>query len=140
MVENKVGEGGRNNALTQVGIYYNKSDPDNWQEKMLEWNYRYMEEPLPGDEVRQIGRNVSKSKYEYLCKLEPMCALCNKDLCLTKKWGVGPQHGIDYQDYDIDRIIKIMSDPPIYYVVINGDQVKMNSEMLLSPSKFRRRR
>ncbi len=139
MVENKVSEGGRNTALAHVGIYYYKSDPDNWQERLLEWNYKYLEEPLGTEEVRTIGRNVSKGKYEYLCKQEPMCSVCNKDLCLTKKWGVGPQHGADFQDYDIDRIIKINSDPPIFYVIRNGDSIKMTTDQLVSPSKFRRR-
>jgi hypothetical protein len=139
MFADKVTEGGRNNALTHVGIYLMKSDPDNWRERVVEANYRIFEDPLPLEEVRQIQRNVAKSKYEYLCKLEPMCSLCDKDKCLTKKWGVGPQRGIEYDDGDIDRIIKINSDPPIYYVIYNGQSVKMETDTLLSPGKFRRR-
>lgn len=134
-----VNEGGRNNALTHVGIYLLKSDGDNWRDRLLEANFKLFDDPLPLEEVRVIQRNVAKAKYEYLCKLEPMCALCDKEKCLTRKWGVGPQRGVDYDDCDIDRIIKIKSDPPIYYVIVNGNSVKMETDQLLSPGRFRRR-
>jgi hypothetical protein len=134
-----IGEGGRNNALTQIGIFFLKSDGDNWRERLMEANYKVFDDPLPIDEVQQIVRNVAKAKYEYLCNLEPMCSLCDKDACKDRKWGVGPQRGIDYGDCEIDRIVKINSDPPIYFVLINGKSVRMETAQLLSPSAFRRR-
>ncbi len=139
MFAERVTEGGRNNALTHIGIYFLKSDQDNWREKTMEANYKLFDDALPSDEVSQILKNVSKAKYEYLCNLEPMCGICDKEKCLTRKWGVGPQQGIDYNDCDIDRIIKINSDPPLYYVLINGTSVKMSTDQLLSPGKFRKR-
>lgn len=139
MFADRVTEGGRNNALTHVGIYYLKSNPENWRDDLIAANFRIFDDPLPQDEVNQIARNVSKSKYEYLCQLEPMCSLCDKETCMTRKWGVGPQRGIDYGDGNIDRIIKINSDPPVYCVVMNGITVKMTTDQLLSPGKFRRR-
>ena len=139
MAVDKVTEGGRNTVLTHVGIFYRKSDPDNWQEKLIEWNALYIEPRLPTEEVRQIARSLAKDKYEYFCKQEPMCSICQKDLCLTRKWGVGPQHGEDYSDYDIDRIVKITSDPPIFYVIMNGDSIKMDPDTLFAGSKFRKR-
>jgi hypothetical protein len=139
MFEEGVGEGGRNNALTHVGIYLLKSDPDNWRDRLYEANNSLFGEPLPTEEVRTIGRNVSKAKYEYLCKVEPMCSLCNKEVCLTRKWGVGPGRGIEYDDFEVDRVIKITSDPPIYLVIYNGQEVKMDTQQFLSPGLFRRR-
>lgn len=139
MFAEKIGEGGRNNALTHVGIYFLKSDSDNWRDRTVAANFQIFEEPLPMEEVNQIARNVSKAKYEYLCNLEPMCSLCDKELCGTRKWGVGPQRGISYSDCDIDRIIKIDTDPPVYIVVINGAQIKMNTNQLLRPGAFRQR-
>lgn len=135
----QVTEGGRNNALAHVGIFLLKSDPDNWRDRLVEANFTIFDDPLKTDEVQQIARNVAKSKYEYLCNLEPQCSVCDKEVCMTRKWGVGPQRGIDYAQSDIDRIIKINSDPPLYYVIINGATVKMTTDQLLSPGKFRRR-
>lgn len=139
MFADGITEGGRNNALTQIGIFFLKSDGDNWRERLMESNYKVFEEPLPLDEVQQIMRNVAKAKYEYLCNLEPMCSLCDKEACKQRKWGVGPQRGIEYDDGEIDRIIKINSDPPIYFVVFNGTSIRMETDQLLSPAKFRRR-
>lgn len=139
MFTDKLVEGGRNNSLTHIGIYYLKSDQDNWRDRIVQANYRVFDDPLPLDEVNQIVRNVSKAKYEYLCKVEPMCSICDKETCLTRKWGVGPQQGIDFASCEIDRIVKINADPPIFYVIINGQSVKMTTDQLLSPLKFRRR-
>jgi hypothetical protein len=132
-------EGGRNNTLTQIAIYFQKADPDNWKDQATAANYRVFSDPLPMEEVNHILRSVSKGKYEYMCKVEPMCSLCDKDKCLKRKWGVGPQQGIDYADGEIDRIVKITSDPPIFHVIINGKKVPMNTDQLLSPRLFRKR-
>lgn len=139
MYAEQVTEGGRNNALAHVAIFWLKSSPDNWRERTVEANFKIFQDPLPLEEINQIQTNVSKGKYEYLCGLEPMCGLCDKETCMTRKWGVGPQRGIDYARTEIDRIIKINSDPPLYYVIINGTTVKMSTDQLLSPGKFRKR-
>ena len=139
MYENKISEGGRNQALTHVGIYLKMSDEDNWKEKLMEWNYRVVEPPLPAEEVRTIARNLGRKKYEYMCKQEPMCSVCDRDTCLTRKWGVGQQRGVDYPDEDIDRIVHIMSDPAVFLVHIGGHIVDMNVDTLMSVTRFNNR-
>lgn len=139
MFKEGIGDGSRNKSLLHIGIYYLKSDPDNWREKVAETNYKVFSPPLGMDEVSNVSRNIAKAKYEYLCREEPMCSLCDKELCKTRKWGVGPQQGINYAEIDIDRIIKIKSDPPIYYVIIEGETIKMTTEEVLSGAKFRKR-
>lgn len=139
MITEGIPEGGRNSALTHIGIYLLKSDQDNWRDRLGKLNYEIADPPLSLEELNGIVRNVAKSKYEYLCKIEPMCSICDKDTCKTRKWGVGPQQGMDYADIEIDRIIKILTDPPIYYVILDSRQVKMDTDEVLSPSRFRRR-
>jgi hypothetical protein len=134
-----VHEGGRNRAAFHWAVYFYKSDPDNWRDKLAAANYQIFDPPLTHEEITQVMKNVGGGKYQYLCKEEPMCSICDKDACLTRKWGVGPQQGISYAEVVIDRLIKIASDPPIFYLVCNGKSVKMATEQLLSNEKCRRR-
>ena len=46
MAQNKVGEGGRNNALFHYGVYAKNKWPDNWKSKVVVFNETAMEEPL----------------------------------------------------------------------------------------------
>lgn len=133
-------EGSRNNFLTHYSVYLRMSstDDDAW-ERMQEFNQKYVEHPVPEADLLVVFRNGQKDRYQYMCNTEPMCSVCDKDLCGTRKWGVGPQRGIDYDDSILDRIIKIETDPPIYYVTFKGKVVKMDAATLLSPSKFRSR-
>jgi hypothetical protein len=134
-----IGQGGRNNSLTHISVMLRMSEPDNGWERMQEINEQYVDPPIPEADLRIVFRNGQKPQYQYLCNTEPMCSMCDKELCTTRKWGVGPQSGIDYGEAAIDRIIKIKTDPPIYYVTFKGQVVKMGSQELLSPAKFRTR-
>jgi len=139
MFADGIGAGGRNNSLTHISVMLRMSDPDNGWERIKEINEKHVDPPVSEADLRVVFRNGQKTSYQYMCTTEPMCSLCDKDLCATRKWGVGPQRGIEYGDGAIDRIIKIKTDPPIYYVTFKGQVVKMASMELLSPAKFRTR-
>ena len=48
------GEGGRNNALFSIGVFYKKADPDNWENLVEESNIKYMDPPLKSSEVQTV--------------------------------------------------------------------------------------
>lgn len=134
-----VQSGGRNNALTHWGVYYRLAYPDDWENRVRDASSEYFSPALDNEEVTQVIKNLRSGKYQYLCKVEPMCSLCNKDVCLTRKWGVGPQRGTDYGDIKFGDLTMLMSDPPVWIWVVNGQPVTMSTDQLTSPSKFRNR-
>lgn len=133
-------EGSRNNFLTHYSIYLRLSsiEDDAWG-RMQEFNEKHVVPPVPDADLRVVFNNGQRGNLQYMCGTEPMCSVCDKDVCTTRKWGVGPQRGIDYEQSILDRIIKIETDPPIYYVTFKGKVVKMDAATLLSPAKFRSR-
>lgn len=139
MAADGIQEGGRNRAALHIGVYFQKAYPDEWEDRWNTFINKFMDPPLGLAEINDIARKINKGKYQYMCKEEPMCSLCDKNECLSRKWGVGPQQGVDYAEIAIDRIIKLTSDPPVYYLVCNGTQVKMVTDQLLSPERARRR-
>ena len=54
-------------------------------------NKEYCSPALEEEEVKNILHSVNKQNYKMtkLCNKEPMCELCNEDLCSMKKYGVG---------------------------------------------------
>ena len=60
MAQNKVGEGGRNNALFHYGVYAKNKWPDNWKSKVVVFNETAMDKPLSDTEVDIITKQHDK--------------------------------------------------------------------------------
>ena len=59
MVQNKVTEGGRNNALFHYGVYAKSKWPENWKTKIILFNESAMAQPLSDIEVNIITKQLS---------------------------------------------------------------------------------
>ncbi len=134
-------EGGRNNSMAHICVYYQKIDEfldsTDWKERVNEFNQKHMDPPLTFNELAQIIRNhTPPGKYQYYCKQQPMLKLCDKPTCLKLKFGVGEDRSY-YGDVEIQSMIKIDAKPPLWIPRINGVDVEMDTETLLNPRKFR---
>ena len=79
------GQGSRNNALFNIAVYYKQSNPDTWEDKIVEANLKYMEPALSNSEVQQLIKSVNRKGYDkYRCKDAPINAVCQSGLCRTK--------------------------------------------------------
>lgn len=86
--------GGRNNTLLSAGVYLLRrfgQDPDfNLMEKLEEYNQLLCgDDLLPDREVQEIHRSLLKKNYFYMCKASPLVDVCQKRVCLTRKFGIG---------------------------------------------------
>jgi len=143
-----VGEGERNKALFQFGIYAKKKHPEEWEEKVVEWNKDYFSPSLP---MREIQATVMKSlsgdnDYGYLCK-EPVCQeVCNKQLCQTREFGIMGALVQVWDDWDIEGVRKLiqvnvmgepMDESPRYILSVNGKDINFSRPELTNNIKFR---
>lgn len=119
-------EGTRNNGLFALGIYAKKKYKDNWRQKLEEMNRRYMNPPLESEEVLDIQKRLEKKDYNYSCREQPICNFCEASLCRTRKFGVG-QSG---QFPTISGLSKLESDPPIWFLDIEGNRVELETKQL----------
>jgi hypothetical protein len=133
LLMNKVTEGGRNNVLFHLGVYLKKRFGDDWKNKMTMYNNKYFEPPLEFDEVSNTAESVESEEYKYKCKDEPMHAHCDPMACAMEKFGVGEG---DLPSIAPSSIEKWDSDPPIYIVTIDGDEVECDDETLWNADKF----
>ena len=82
-------EGTRNNGLFNVGVYLRKAFPDTWENELMQYNMVHFDPPLPLAEVNILVRQLNRKDYQYKCSDAPINEFCDKDKCLTRKYGVG---------------------------------------------------
>lgn len=148
MAQAGVGDGERNKSLFQFSIYAKKKHPDDWEQKVLEWNSEYFSPGLPYKEIQAtIFKSLEGEKeYGYLCK-EPVCAeVCNKPLCQTREFGIMGALVQVWDDWNIEGVRKLvtvnavgeqMDEPPRYILSINGRDVNFSRPELTANTKFR---
>jgi len=128
-------EGTRNNGLFNIGIYLKKLAPAGWEDKLAEYNYKYVSPPLPNNEVQVILKQLNKKDYMYKCKDMPLNSFCNSGLCRTRKFGIGG-NGPDAPK--ISSLSKYASEPPLWFLDINGRRVELETDNLFNQMAFQK--
>jgi hypothetical protein len=132
-------EGGRNISLFNVGVYYRKKNPDDWQEDLMRFNYESMSEPLPSGEVNGLIKSVSKKDYAYTCKQSPICNYCEKSKCMKREFGIGGVGG--GQAIEIDAITKYETEnrqSVRWYIEIGGERIEVTTQQLLDQRQLQK--
>jgi hypothetical protein len=128
-------EGTRNNGLFNIGVYLKKAHPDDWEDKMVEYNFKYVSPPLPNNEVQLVLKQAGKKDYQYKCKDVPLNAFCNSGLCRTRKFGIG-SNGPDAPQ--MSSLSKYASEPPLWFLDVNGRRVELDTDSLYNQMAFQK--
>lgn len=126
--------GTRNDGMYNVAVYLRKAFPDNWQDKMHEYNSSMCSPPLTLAEITTIIKSVTKKDYGYRCKQPPIAAHCNRRVCLTRAYGVGDT--TEGQESWIGAVTKVNGDPVLWFMDIGPRRMMFTSDELLSQSLF----
>ncbi len=128
------GEGSRNNALFNLGVYARMFDEDNWESLVQRYNVDYLQPPLSHTEVGTVIKQLQRKDYYYKCDDQPIKPFCNKEVCVTRKFGVGPA-GVQNQ---MASLTKIDGDPPIWLLDVDGKRVELSTDGLISQTRFQK--
>jgi hypothetical protein len=129
-----LGEGGRNNGLFNIGVYLRKRFPDEWQEKLEEYNDEYLDPPLKPREFTSVLNSLDKKTYNYKCKDSPINSVCNKTKCLTCEFGISDDGTMPV----LNSITKILTKPPQYFLTINERKIgPLNSKQIYNFLDFK---
>ena len=128
-------EGTRNNGLFNIGIYLKRTGASNWEDKLSEHNHKFFGPPLGLSEVQVIVKQLTKKDYKYKCKDAPINSFCNAGLCRTRKYGVGAD-GPDSPQ--MSALSKYNSEPPLWFLDINGRRVELDTESLHNQAAFQK--
>lgn len=133
----KKGFGGyENTGMFNVAVYLRKRYGDEWEMHVDEYHRRVMDVPVPTKGLQDIVKSVGKKSYSYTCKQEPICGVCNRQLCLTREHGVG---GLgDDPGVVFGELVKIETDPALYIWDVNGARLELTVEDLMDQRRFHR--
>ena len=123
-------EDGRDRVLFQYMVYAKKKWPEEWRNKLSTFNHKYFSTPLTDDIIER--KKKDNKDYGFKCTEEPMCNHCDKQLCKTRKFGIGTQ--LLFPQLSDLQIVKL--DPPIYRLNVDGERVELKSEQLQEQRLF----
>jgi hypothetical protein len=134
IAEYGIPEGGRNNTLLNIGVYYRMVDPENWKQLLEKANQQYCSPPLPATEIVTIQRQLEKKEYIYTCKQEPLHSHCNRALCRTRKFGIGNGQSAA----TVGGLTVVQSEPPVWFIDVDGSRLELSTKQLQMQVEFQR--
>jgi hypothetical protein len=133
MAINKIPEGGRNNALFHYAVYAKQKWPSEWKSRLTMFNIAASTTSLSESEVDTIKKQHEKKEWGYKCNDVPMCNLCDKKLCRTRKYGIGEEIVFPL----LSDLQKVKLEKPYYYLNVDGERLHLeNVKFLKQQSLF----
>lgn len=128
-------EGTRNQALYNLGVFCKLKFGDEWLDKAKELNKKYVVPPLSDKEATTTLKQLEKKTYFYKCKEPPIVTACSKSLCSKREFGIS--RSSDDPGIVLDGLQKILTNPPMWMLNVNGKRIQLDSsEELLSQKQF----
>jgi hypothetical protein len=126
--------GARNNYLFNIGCYYKAKYKESFVEYIEEAN-SLLNKPIPEKELRDtVIASISKNDYTYRCKEPPICDLCDKKECRTRKYSVGEA----ISNISFEQLKQFTTDPPYYEWIVSGKVLRFYSEQeIIMQERFR---
>jgi hypothetical protein len=129
-----VPDGMRNQALYNFAVFFKKYDPKTYREMTAAVNSKF-DTPLPEAEAKKTIASAGRRAYVYKCNEEPCASRCQRDVCLTRKFGIGSfihAPGADSDDLPkFTKLQKIDTDPPRWILTVNGKNVELATQQLM---------
>lgn len=137
MIRTQVDEGGRNTAIFQVSVFLKRARPEDWKERVREFNSLALGTPLNNKELRQIIGSVNRKDYNYKCREEPCKSLCNRELCRTREFGISDDDAKANELPPFDKVEKVIATPIRWVLHIQQQQIELTSAELFDYGRVR---
>jgi len=123
--------GNRNETMYNMTIYLKRRNPDTFRDDAIDINSAIFKRPLPMRELRRTITSAARKEYKYRCNESPCRDFCNKEVCLTMKYGLSA----DEMELDnsnlFGKLIKHNTDPVQWVLTVNGRNVSLNTHTLM---------
>jgi hypothetical protein len=129
------GEGNRNNMLFNLAVYAKKRFGDEFEEHLDVYNGPpFLESSLGHKEVSSVSKSHKRKEYEYKCNEGPIAQVCNRQICLTRKYGVG--QGESDPGVVFGTLVKLETMPPVWIWDVDGARLELTTEQLKDQGRF----
>ena len=124
MIGNGIEKGRRNEAMYAAVVYLRKRDGDEYATHAAELNRTMFDVPLGKAELSRTVASAAKPDYKYRCSEEPCKSLCDRALCLKRKFGVTDKEldRVDAQTAmpNFSDLVQVMTDPPRWEITLDA--------------------
>ena len=127
-------KGMKDTALFNLAVYAKMKYPENWEEKLEEFNRKYVNPPATSQTMLRVIKPHRRKNYFYTCDNFPLADKCDKKACKKVKFGISQEQ----PSVKIGKLYKVESHPPIWYLEVEDDRIELTTEDLLSQLKFRK--
>ena len=124
-----VPEGHRHDHLYTLVVYCRKRWPDHWKDQVHALQKLMFKPALSYDDVDKHVKSVGRKDYDYECK----GPWCDGAACRRAQYGSG---GVAGRSCDIGSITKLVGDPTLWAIELEGRRVLVTSDQLQSQAKF----
>ena len=130
-----VDKGDRNETLLDMTRYIKMRYPDNWQNKVGDYNKKFFkgdtpDRPgLPYTQVTSVIQSREKKDYQYRCDKPWLKKNCDSEKCILRKFGIG--NSKTSGQLILGPLSYVKSTPKIWYLGFNGDEVRLYSKELV---------
>jgi hypothetical protein len=133
-----VPKGSRNNGLFNFGIYLRKRYGEGgWEQHLDRYNQEFIDPPLGHKEVSHLVKAVNKKTYEYRCQDPPIADVCNRQICLSREFGI--QGGDGDPGVALGPLLKLKTDPVTWIWDVNGARIALQTAELKDQGRFHTR-
>jgi hypothetical protein len=133
----KISEGGRNNAMFNIGVYTRLKYESTWDTELEKFNHTALESPITAKEVIALMKSLERKNYSYTCNTPPISNNCNRELCKRRDFGITAFQHVDI-GVVLDSVQKMNSEPPIWIISIDGVRTEIETDELLEQNRFRK--
>ncbi len=132
LFEQGVTVGTRDDVLMNAAVYAKLKWPGSWKEHIDEYN-SLCNPPKDPEAVLRIKHQMAQKDYRYACIKEPLCSHCDRRKCGTRKFGVNNDSTFPF----VESLVKYDSDPPVWWVYLDGNKkISCSTEQLQNSRLF----
>lgn len=135
MFAHGVAQGHRNEALYNIVVYHKKANPNDYDAKATAANTAVFAKPLPRAEMQRTINSASRPDCTYRCNEEPIRSLCDRETCVTRKFGItsGDMDRLNTTDAlpIFTDLVKYMGEPVRWEFKIDGVRIMNVKTMVL---------
>lgn len=131
-------DGTRNDGMYNVAVFLRKKFPDDWQDKMQEYNLAMCDPPLNLQDITNTAKSGARKDYEFRCRKPPIASYCDRRECVHRKYGVG--EGADGPGRpELLDVKKLVGDPVLWFMTVQGRRMMMTTDEFTDQKFFKKK-
>lgn len=130
-----VDSGSRNEFAYNLTIYMKKRFPEEFRDRIYDMNNSIFKEPLPFIEIKKVVQSASRRDYRYKCGTEPCKSMCDRKVCLTRKFGItqdqSDEMDAEFKLPEFGQLAKYNTQPVRWELTVEGQVIPMSTEEMM---------